>query len=187
MNSPLKEFYKNTLRSYKEPKRKMQKTCEDFEAHQLKFLAQKKASVKDFSLKTKNLLLYQVAKDGGSPSNVQKSYTAAGKVFENARLEYMHCLNDITVEINVEIIEKLCNFVTGRMVHLTSTYEILHGIEKQVKLFTENRSKKIKMQESLGNEFEKFKTNLAENVCIEYNPLPLPVKLHKNSLLTLFQ
>ena len=86
-------------------------------------------------------------------------------------------MNEITVENNVEIIEKLCNFVTGRMVHLTSTYEILHGIEKQVKLFTENRCKKIKMQENLGHEFEKFKTNLAENISLEYNLPPLPVKI----------
>lgn len=94
-------------------------------------------------------------------------------------------MNDIAVEINVEIIEKLCNFVTGRMVHLTSTYEILHGIEKQVKLFTENRLKKIKMQENLGHEFEKFKTNLAENVCLEYNLPPLPVNPQRFPFLTL--
>jgi len=49
-NSPLKAFYKNTLRSWKEPKKKVQKLLEEYEASQAKYFAMKKASVKILSM-----------------------------------------------------------------------------------------------------------------------------------------
>jgi len=97
------------------------------------------------------------------------------KSFEIARLEHIHCLNETCIEINKELVQKLCTFVTGRMEHLDSSYQVLHGIEKQINLFLGSVGKKLEIQEKFNEDYGKIKSEVNENIYTHYTRPSLPV------------
>ena len=60
---------------------------------------------------------------------------------------------------------------------MSTSVEILVGLEKQVNLFTGNADKKIQMHEDLNDIFEKGMRDVGKNAFVKYKELSIPVSI----------
>jgi len=152
--TPLRNFYKEVIPSYKESKKKVQKAFEDMEIIETKYYNIKKAAM---------------MKNQSEGQNTMNSYIHTFKNFELARLNHFKNLNNINSKFNTELVDKMCTIFSSNMAYANSFYDLFERIEKEIKVYSSSAAE-IKAQncELLTQQFQQAQSKIENNDLMNY-------------------
>jgi len=74
-----------------------------------------------------------VLKDPAPSQNALKAYVSAYRNLELGRLDYVRTLNDVNINFNIELIDKMCGIFKNKMVSLRKFFILMEkGIFKLI-------------------------------------------------------